>query len=103
MSEHKAKEEVLKELGDDLRITFKAYMETLRFKLQGKGLISEDARDNKDAGKMVSDIQFRAHGDAALWDKLLEVLDGMPIGEDLLLQWSKKTGTARKFKTKVKF
>ena len=115
MSEHReAKNEVLGELGSNLEIALKGFIGELRFPLHGKGLISDDARDKKDAGQMVSDIQNRVRGNEALWDELLTVLRKKKIREDLLEALSKKTGpiqkrprtdgrAARKFKTKVKF
>ena len=111
MSVHEAKNEVLKELGSNLETALKGFMDELRFPLHGKGLISDEARDKKDAGKMVSDIQNRVRADEALWDELLKVLDKRKIRDDLL-QSLKKTGpiqerpttggrTTRKFKTKL--
>ena len=114
MSVHEAKIEVLVELSEKLRKTLKGYMEQLRFKLHSKGLISDGARDNKDAGQMVADIQDRLDGDEAVWDNLLGVLGKIQLREDLVRALSEKTGTnqersstggrtARKFKTRQNF
>ena len=61
--------------------------------LHGKGLISNTARNNSDAGQMVTDIQNRLDGDEAVWDNLLGVLDKTPLREDLVRALSEKTGT----------
>ena len=75
MSTHKAKVDVLRRLSDNLRTTINGDMEKLRFKLYSEDLIAIETRDGKDAGKMVSDIQYRLDGEEAVWDKLVDVLN----------------------------
>ena len=114
MSVHEEKIEVLKGKGNDLRKAINADMENLRFKLCDEGLISDEARESRDAGKMVAEIQNRLHGDEAVWDKLLAVLGKIQLRENLSRALSEKTGTnqerppiekrtARKFKNNQKF
>ena len=92
MSTYEAKKVLLQELGNKLRIAINGDMDSLRFKLHGKGLISDAARDSKDAGQMVADIQNRLHIDEAVWDKLLDVLGTIQLREDLVRALSEKTG-----------
>ena len=97
MSEHEKKIEVLKEKGNDLRIAINADKDNLRFKLHDKALISVEARESRDAGKisgkMVPEIQNRLYGDETVWDKLLAVLSEIQLRENLSRALSERTGT----------
>ena len=111
---HEAKTEALKGLGNELRIAIKGDLDNLGFKLHSNDLISDEARDSGNAGKMVADIQNRLHGDEKVWDKLLSVLGKIKLREDLVRALSEKAGTkqersptggrtARKCKSNRKF
>ena len=84
-------------------------MENLRFKLQGNGLITPEACESKDAGRMVSEIQFRLDGDEAIWEKLIQVLNECDKNS-LIQKLDSEIGrgvlpgggiTARKFEKKI--
>ena len=75
MDTHRAKCRVLTRLCNDLRLAIRGDMERLSFKLSGESLISREARDSKDAGAMVSQVEYRLHGDERVWDTLIAVLE----------------------------
>ena len=75
MDVYKAKCRVLTRLCNELRLAIRGDMERLSFRLSGENLISLEARDNKDAGAMVSQIECRLRADEQVWNKLIAVLE----------------------------
>ena len=75
MDAHRAKCRALTSLCNELRLAIRGDMERISFKLSGENLISREARDGKDAGAMVSQIEYRLQGDEQVWDKLVTVLE----------------------------
>ena len=71
---HEVKCVVLAMLANDLRYAILGDMENLRFELGAADLISEETRNSKDAGAMVSEIQNRLRTDELVWSKLITVL-----------------------------
>ena len=95
MSLLQAKRRALQARCNDLRRAILGDMENLRFELYGAGLISIEARQEKDAGRMVSEIENRLATDEAVWNKLIGVLkkcNTTQMKEDLLKQLSQETG-----------
>ena len=72
---HQAKCDVLHGFSDYLRFAISGDMENLRFGLCAVNLISEDARNKEDVGKMVAEIEDRLKIDESVWAKLTAVLD----------------------------
>ena len=75
MDEHRAKCRVVRRLCNELRLAICGDMERLSFELSGASLIAREARDAKDAGAMVSQVEYRLQIDERVWDKLIEVLN----------------------------
>ena len=75
MALHLAKCRALTSLCDELRLAIRADTERLSFKLSAENLVSQEARDSKDVGAMVSQVECRLRVDEQVWDKLIQVLD----------------------------
>ena len=71
---HSAKCEVLAKFANDLRHTINGDLENLRFQLCVADLISLTTRDSKDAGKMVSEVQYRLQANEMVWEGLITLL-----------------------------
>ena len=88
-------------------------MENLRFELLARGLISTETCKSKEAGDMVTEIQFRLATDETIWKRLIEALEkcNKPLVKDLLKELEIEMAqerlpidgiTARKFEKKAK-
>ena len=74
MASHRAKCSALRKCSNKLRRAINADLDNLSSELCAQGLISEDVRDTKDAGNIVSSIQNRLSFDESAWDLLIKVL-----------------------------
>ena len=95
MSLLQAKRRAVQTLCNDLRKAILGDMEDLRFELYSAQLISMEARQERDAGRMVSEIENRLATDESVWDKLIGVLkkcNKTDMKEKLLKQLSQETG-----------
>ena len=74
MDRHSAKCEALKKCSNELRKAISADVDNLSFQLYAEGLIPQEVRDSKEAGKIVSSLESRLVSDESAWEKLIKVL-----------------------------